>query len=102
MNDPEALFQIGILFCDVGEFDRGLNFVQRAIDKGYYVAQTLERRTAVRRHPRPTGLPVDSRDGARRPRARARRVPRRRRRAPPRTTMKTWRVRATRRRSCAG
>ena len=23
MNDPEALFQIGILFCDVGEFDPG-------------------------------------------------------------------------------
>ena len=45
MNDPEALFQIGILFCDVGEFDSGLNYVQRAIEKGYYVAQTLERRT---------------------------------------------------------
>jgi len=30
---------------DVGEFDPGLNYVQRAIEKGYYVAQTLERRT---------------------------------------------------------
>ena len=45
MNDPEALFQIGTLFCDVGEFEAGLDYVQRAIAKGYYVAQTLERRT---------------------------------------------------------
>jgi serine/threonine protein kinase/tetratricopeptide (TPR) repeat protein len=45
MNDPEALFQIGTLFCDVGEFDAGLSYVQRAIERGYYVAHTLERRT---------------------------------------------------------
>ena len=54
MNDPEALFQIGTLFCDVGEFDAGLNYLQRAIERGYYVAHTLERRTqfdAVRDQP---------------------------------------------------
>ena len=54
MNDPEALFQIGTLFCDVGEFGPGLNYVQRAIERGYYVAHTLERRTqfdAVRDQP---------------------------------------------------
>jgi serine/threonine protein kinase/tetratricopeptide (TPR) repeat protein len=54
MNDPEALFQIGTLFCDVGEFDAGVTYVQRAIDKGYYVAHTLERRTqfdAIRDQP---------------------------------------------------
>jgi tetratricopeptide (TPR) repeat protein len=54
MTDPEALFQIGILFCDVGEFETGLDYVQRAIARGYYVAQTLERRTqfdAVRDRP---------------------------------------------------
>jgi non-specific serine/threonine protein kinase len=45
MNDPEALFQIGTLFCDVGEFEAGLQYVQRAIARGYYVAHTLERRT---------------------------------------------------------
>jgi non-specific serine/threonine protein kinase len=54
MNDPEALFQIGTLFCDVGAFDAGLQYVQRAIARGYYVAPTLERRTqfdAVRERP---------------------------------------------------
>jgi hypothetical protein len=54
MNDPEALCQIGSLLCDVGEFDRGLDYVQRAVAKGYYVAATLERRTqfdAVRDRP---------------------------------------------------
>ena len=53
-NDPEAIFQIGILLCDVGEFETGLDYVQRAIAKGYYVAPTLERRTqfdAVRDRP---------------------------------------------------
>ena len=54
MNDPEALFQIGTLFCDVGEFEPGLDYVKRAIDSGYYVAPTLERRTqfdAIRDQP---------------------------------------------------
>jgi hypothetical protein len=54
MNDPEALFQIGILFCDVGEFEAGMQYVRRAIERGYYVAPTLERRTqfdAVRDEP---------------------------------------------------
>lgn len=45
MSDPEALFQIGTLFCDVGECDTGLQYVQRAIAKGYYAEQSLERRT---------------------------------------------------------
>jgi tetratricopeptide (TPR) repeat protein len=55
MSDPEALFQIGSLLCDVGEFETGLNYVERAIAKGYYVAPTLERRTqfgGVRSEPR--------------------------------------------------
>ena len=89
MNDPEALFQIGILFCDVGEFDPGLNYVQRAIEKGYYVAQTLERRTqfdAIRDQPAFQSILAAAREGRD---AVARRVPRRRRRAPPWTTMKT-------------
>jgi tetratricopeptide (TPR) repeat protein len=54
MNDPEALFQIGVLFCDVGEFELGLDYVKRAIARGYYVAPTLERRTqfdAIRNQP---------------------------------------------------
>jgi len=53
-SDPEAMFQIGTLLCDVGEFDIGLKSVQQGIAKGYYVAPTLERRTqfdAVRDRP---------------------------------------------------
>jgi hypothetical protein len=43
MDDPEAIFQEGWLLCDVGEFDRGLEYLERAVSKGYYVAHTLER-----------------------------------------------------------
>ncbi len=55
MNDPEALFQIGSLLCDVGEFQTGLPYIEESIARGYYVATTLERRTqfdAVRNQPR--------------------------------------------------
>lgn len=48
------MFQIGTLMCDVGEFDSGLESVRKAIEKGYYVVQSLERRTqfdAVRDQP---------------------------------------------------
>jgi serine/threonine protein kinase/tetratricopeptide (TPR) repeat protein len=45
MNDPEALFQIGLLLCDAGEHGRGLDYIERAVDLGYFVAPTLEFRT---------------------------------------------------------
>lgn len=54
MSDPEALFQIGTLLCDVGEFEHGLPYIQQAVAKGYFVAPTLELRTqfdAVRDQP---------------------------------------------------
>jgi hypothetical protein len=41
MEDPEALFQMGWLLCDVGEHERGLAEVRRAVAKGYSVAPTL-------------------------------------------------------------
>jgi serine/threonine protein kinase/tetratricopeptide (TPR) repeat protein len=44
MDDPEAIFQEGLLLCDVGEFDVGLDHVRRAVNKGYYVAAVLEGR----------------------------------------------------------
>jgi len=44
MEDPEAIFQIGWLFCDAGEFERGLADIRRAVAKGYYVAPTLRER----------------------------------------------------------
>lgn len=43
-DDPEAIFQEGWLLCDVGEHQRGLAFLRRAIDKGYFVAPTLASR----------------------------------------------------------
>ena len=41
MDDPEAMFQEGWLFCDVGEHERGLEYLRRAIGKGYCVVPTL-------------------------------------------------------------
>jgi len=40
-DDPEAIFQEGLLLCDVGEHERGLAELQRAVAKGYFVAPTL-------------------------------------------------------------
>ena len=42
-DDPEAIFQEGWFLCDVGEYRMGLDYVSRAVDRGYYAAQTLER-----------------------------------------------------------
>ena len=42
-DDPEAMFQEGWLFCDLGEHERGLALLQRAITKGYFVSPTLAR-----------------------------------------------------------
>ena len=41
MEDPEALFQMGWLLCDIGEHERGLAEVRRAVGRGYAVAPTL-------------------------------------------------------------
>jgi hypothetical protein len=43
-DDPEAIFQEGWLFCDVGQHDKGLPFLRRAVAKGYFVAETLKGR----------------------------------------------------------
>jgi hypothetical protein len=40
-DDPEAIFQEGWLFCDVGEYDTGLTYLRRAVDRGYFVVSTL-------------------------------------------------------------
>jgi hypothetical protein len=40
-DDPEAVFQEGLLLCDVGEHGPGLAYLQRAVAKGYFVAPTL-------------------------------------------------------------
>jgi eukaryotic-like serine/threonine-protein kinase len=43
LEDPEAIFQEGWLLCDIGEHDRGLADLQRAVAKGYFVAPTLKK-----------------------------------------------------------
>jgi TolB-like protein len=43
-EDPEAIFQEGWMFCDLGENERGLAALQRAVAKGYFVAPTLAQR----------------------------------------------------------
>ncbi|HEY7169432.1 MAG TPA: protein kinase [Vicinamibacterales bacterium] len=40
-DDPEAIFQEGWMFCDLGEHGRGLEYMQRAIGRGYFAAPTL-------------------------------------------------------------
>ena len=42
-DDPEVIFQEGWLFCDVGDHERGLSYLQRAVARGYFVAPTLAR-----------------------------------------------------------
>ena len=39
--DPEAIFQEGWLFCDAGEHEHGLPYLQRAVARGYFAAPTL-------------------------------------------------------------
>jgi TolB-like protein len=43
MDDPEAIFEEGWLFCDVGERERGLDLLRRAVEKGYFAAATLSK-----------------------------------------------------------
>src|SRR6266511_3869039 len=42
-DDPEAIFQEGWMFCDAGEHESGLDYLRRAVAKGYFVAPTLSR-----------------------------------------------------------
>jgi serine/threonine protein kinase/tetratricopeptide (TPR) repeat protein len=40
-DDPEFLFRVGWLLCDVGEYEQGLPYLQRALTKAYFAAATL-------------------------------------------------------------
>ena len=54
MDDPEAIFQIGWMLCDAGEFDGGVELLQRAVRRGYFVVPTLSRSPqfdGAREHP---------------------------------------------------
>ena len=41
--DPEAIFLEGWLLCEVGEYDEGLEHLQRGVARGYFAAPTLVR-----------------------------------------------------------
>jgi serine/threonine protein kinase len=41
-DDPEAIFQEGRFLCDVGEHRRGMDYLNRAVNKGYSVLATLQ------------------------------------------------------------
>ena len=40
-DDPEFVFRVGWLLCDVGEHEQGLLYLRRALTKAYFVAPTL-------------------------------------------------------------
>jgi TolB-like protein len=53
-DDPEAIFNRGWLLCDVGEYELGIEWLRRAVERGYSVAPTLARSRqfdAIRQHP---------------------------------------------------
>jgi hypothetical protein len=54
-HDPEAIFQQAWMLCDVGQHERGLVALERAVARGYFVAATLAGRPqfdALRDNPR--------------------------------------------------
>jgi serine/threonine protein kinase len=68
-EDPEALFQEGWLLCDVGEHERGLEYLRRAVTKGYFVVSTLVNRPqfdALRGRAEFQALLAEAEDGRRR------------------------------------
>ena len=40
-DDPEAMFLEGWLLCDAGNYEAGLDYLRRAVAKGFYAARTL-------------------------------------------------------------
>ena len=65
-DDPEAIFQEGWMLCDVGEHERGLADLERAVAKGYFVAPTLTARPQfdpLRGEPRFQALLADAEAG---------------------------------------
>ena len=42
-EDPEAIFQEGWMLCDVGAHEKGMQFLERGIDRGYLASPVLQR-----------------------------------------------------------
>ena len=75
LEDPEAIFQDGWLLCDVGEHERGLPYLERALATRLLSPRRRSCAPAVRRAPRHAGIRVARRRRRGRPSARARGVP---------------------------
>ena len=88
-DDPEAIFQEGWLHCDRGLYEAGLNEIQTAVGKGYFVAPTLARSRQFDALREQSRLPERPRRRRSRVRPCARRVPRGGRRTTARHVMKT-------------
>jgi hypothetical protein len=68
-DDPEAIFQEGWLFCDVGDYERGMDFMRRAVARGYFVSPMLAGRPqfdALRGEPAFEALLADAEAGRQR------------------------------------
>jgi non-specific serine/threonine protein kinase len=65
-DDPEAIFLQAWMLCDVGEHARGLDELEGAVSRGYFVAPTLARASqfdALRDQPRFQSLLADAEAG---------------------------------------
>jgi eukaryotic-like serine/threonine-protein kinase len=68
-DDPEAIFQEGWMLCDVGEHEGGLDYLRRAVAKGYFVAPPLSGRRqfdGLRSEPAFQALLADAESGRQR------------------------------------
>jgi tetratricopeptide (TPR) repeat protein len=65
-EDPEAIFQEGWLLCDLGDYETGLAFLRRAIEKNYWAVVTLMNSRpfdGLRSHPEFEALVVQATQG---------------------------------------
>jgi tetratricopeptide (TPR) repeat protein len=68
-DDPEAIFQQGWLMCDVGDHAAGLDWLRRAVAKGYFAAAPLATRPqfdALRSEPAFQAILADAEGGRQR------------------------------------
>jgi tetratricopeptide (TPR) repeat protein len=69
MDDPEAIFQLGWLLCDAGDYENGLDHLQRAVARSYYVVPTLLKSPAfdaIRQEPAFRAVVAEAEEGRRR------------------------------------
>ena len=68
-EDPEAIFQGGWFFCDIGEHEQGMASLERAVSRGYFAAPTLAKQSqfdAIRSTPAFQSLLADAEAGRQR------------------------------------